>query len=93
MAERFEPTWRCRLCGSKGLLAETHRHCCNCGHARDEEPIRFPEWDELVAPSDHRFHGTDLPCCDRSWSLAARHCGTCGTRFVELPIGLTALQA
>lgn len=85
MATRFQPIWRCRLCGSGGLLGDSHRHCANCGHGRDDEPVRFPLWEELVAPADHRFHGTDRFCCEQGWSAHARHCGHCGTSLTVSP--------
>ena len=91
MATRFEPIWRCDLCGSDGLLGHSHAFCANCGHAHDGEPVRFPTWDELVVPSDHRFHGAHTRCCGQGWSLQARHCGRCGLELVEIPRGLTAL--
>lgn len=33
----YEPLWKCRICGSDGLLASTHAHCPNCSHERDYE--------------------------------------------------------
>lgn len=93
MATRFQPLWRCDLCGSDGLLAESHRHCGNCGHARDSEPARFPAWDELVPPAEHRFHGDGIHCCGQGWALLARHCGGCGQSLEVKPVGLTALCA
>lgn len=80
---RYEPEWRCDLCGSDRLLAESHVCCPNCGHARDAEPIRFPHWDELPAQHLHRFDGSARSCCEAGWSAHARHCGHCGRRLQE----------
>lgn len=78
MPPRFEPLWRCRLCGSKGLLGESHAFCGNCGNSRDGERVAFPGWDELVSSTRHRFHGATYRCCQRGWSTHARYCPSCG---------------
>lgn len=93
MSKTYEPTWQCRLCGSEGLLAESHRHCANCGHARDEEIVTFPGWDDLVPAALHRFHGAAFHCCGRGWSCDARHCGVCGEDLVSaapFPLAVTS---
>jgi len=31
----YEMLWDCRYCGTKKLLGKTHRHCLECGGAKD----------------------------------------------------------
>lgn len=86
----FEPLWTCRICKSEALFASTHHHCPNCAHERDEERIVFPDWDDLVARSEHRFSGDDWECCGEGWSQHARYCGCCGLQRPEQAIDAPA---
>jgi hypothetical protein len=94
LANDFEPMWNCRVCTSGALLAHSHIHCPNCGHARDIERSWLPDWDNLVRASEHRFSGAVSRCCGQGWSAGARWCGACGGHLASgdrAPIGLAAL--
>lgn len=78
----YQALWRCRICGSAALLADSHRHCPNCSHARDYEETELPDWDALSTLEGHRFTGAEHDCCDQGWAATARFCGRCGSTLV-----------
>ena len=49
MARTYEMLWNCQFCGTKKLLAKTHKHCPNCGGAQDPRWRFFPSDAEKVA--------------------------------------------
>lgn len=77
----FQALWACRRCHAAGLLAESHRYCPHCGTRRAAERAFFPDWDDLVSVSTHRYHGVAVPCCGQVWSTRAAFCGACGHRL------------
>lgn len=79
MANEYQPLWKCRLCGSKGLPIATHRFCPNCGHERDVEKVELISSEQAHSHGPHRFHGAAKWCCDQGWAETARHCGNCGS--------------
>lgn len=80
MVEAYEPAWDCSPCGTRLLLATSHRCCPGCGRARGAAPTYFPDWDEAELNTEHWASGDDRPCpfCAASFSDLAAFCGRCG---------------
>lgn len=78
--QRFEMLWDCSYCGSKKLLAFTHKFCPSCGGAQDAANRYFPQEGEEVAVKDHPYAGADkmCPACKAPNGAKSVHCGQCG---------------
>ena len=85
MSPTYEMLWDCEYCGTKKLLAKTHRHCPNCGGQQKAEWRYFPSDSEKVAVEGHIYVGADriCPACQEPNSAAALHCGGCGAPLSE----------
>lgn len=80
MARTYEMLWNCQFCGTKKLLAKTHKHCPNCGGAQDPSWRYFPSDAEKVAVEGHVYVGADwiCPACQSANASNATHCTQCG---------------
>lgn len=76
----YQMLWNCPTCGAEGLLGLDHRYCPNCGTPQDPSKRYFPDDDQKVAVTDHRYHGADWICpgCETPNSAAATYCVSCG---------------
>ena len=79
----YEMLWDCSFCGTKKLLAVTHRHCPMCGAAQNPAMRYFPAEEDMVALADHEYVGADVicPACQQPNSAANEFCSECGANL------------
>lgn len=76
----YEMLWNCESCGTKGLFAQSQKHCPLCGAAQNPEKRYFPEEGQEVEVQGHQYVGADWHCpyCQSPNGAAAQFCGACG---------------
>jgi len=87
MAERtesqgfYEMLWDCDHCETKGLLANSQRHCAGCGAPQNPDKRYFPKEGEAKKVDGHRFEGSDrhCPACNTPMGATASNCTKCGS--------------
>jgi hypothetical protein len=77
----YEMLWDCEYCGTTALLANSQRHCANCGGAQNPEKRYFPKEGEEKKIDGHRFEGADryCPACANPMGATALNCTKCGS--------------
>jgi hypothetical protein len=75
----YEMLWDCPVCGTRGLLGISHRHCPGCGTAQDPARRYFPQPGEEVEAKSHVYSGIDWRCayCETPNAAAAKFCVNC----------------
>jgi hypothetical protein len=77
----YQMLWDCDHCDTKGLLAQSQRHCPECGAKQNPDKRYFPKEGEEQRVDGHKYAGSDRACpsCQAPQSALAHNCTHCGS--------------
>lgn len=77
----YEMLWDCDHCDTKGLLANSQRHCPECGAKQNAAKRYMPKEGEERRIDGHKYAGADrhCPACGSPQSARAHNCTNCGS--------------
>lgn len=76
----YEMLWDCGYCAAKKLLGKSQKFCPQCGAPQDPKTRYFPDEQDKVEVTGHRYEGADkiCPACQSPNGALAEFCGRCG---------------